>query len=63
MEVPAPSSLSTDAAPPWAAATRATGSGLGLAYVARVAAAHGGAASVDSDEGAGTSIELTIQRA
>ena len=43
--------------------TRATGSGLGLAYVARVAAAHGGAASVDSDEGAGTSIELTIPRA
>lgn len=40
--------------------TKATGSGLGLAYVARVAAAHGGRATVESAEGAGTRIEMTI---
>lgn len=40
--------------------TKASGSGLGLAYVARVAAAHGGTASIDSAEGRGTRIEMRI---
>lgn len=43
--------------------TKATGSGLGLAYVARVARAHGGRARIESEEGKGTSVELALPRA
>ncbi|AKF05030.1 Flagellar sensor histidine kinase FleS [Sandaracinus amylolyticus] len=42
--------------------TKATGSGLGLAYVARVAQAHGGRARIESEEGIGTSVELALPR-
>lgn len=40
--------------------TKATGSGLGLALVARVARAHGGRASIQSAPGRGTRVELTL---
>lgn len=43
--------------------TRASGSGLGLAYVARVARAHHGRARIESEEGRGTAIEIAIPRA
>ena len=42
--------------------TKAAGSGLGLAYVARVARAHGGRAHIESEEGRGTSVELALPR-
>lgn len=40
--------------------TKPTGSGLGLALVARVARAHGGRATIDSVAGRGTTIELVL---
>jgi two-component system sensor histidine kinase HydH len=40
--------------------TKTTGSGLGLAYVARVATAHGGRAAVESRQGQGTRVELRL---
>ena len=40
--------------------TKATGSGLGLAFVRQVARAHGGDAALDSREGAGTTISLVL---
>ncbi len=40
--------------------TKATGSGLGLAFVARVAEAHGGRARIESAEGRGTTVELRL---
>lgn len=40
--------------------TKASGSGLGLAYVARVAQAHGGTVRVDSEEGRGAKVEIAI---
>ncbi len=40
--------------------TKAAGSGLGLALVARVARAHGGRVKLDSDPGHGTSVEMTL---
>ena len=40
--------------------TKATGSGLGLALVDRVARAHGGRASIVSTRGRGTRVELTL---
>jgi signal transduction histidine kinase len=40
--------------------TKASGSGLGLALVARVARAHGGRVKLDSDPGRGTSVEMTL---
>lgn len=40
--------------------TKATGSGLGLAFVRRVAEAHGGRASLESVEGEGTRVTLTL---
>lgn len=43
--------------------TKASGSGLGLAYVARVAAVHGGSATIESEEGKGTAIEMRLPRA
>ncbi len=40
--------------------TKATGSGLGLAFVRQVARAHGGDAALTSREGAGTTVSLTL---
>ncbi len=40
--------------------TKASGSGLGLALVSRVARAHGGRASLDSRPGGGTRVEMTL---
>jgi two-component system, NtrC family, sensor histidine kinase HydH len=40
--------------------TKATGSGLGLAFVRQVARAHGGDAALTSREGAGTTLSLTL---
>jgi signal transduction histidine kinase len=40
--------------------TKANGSGLGLAYVARVAEAHGGRARITSDATRGTSVEIVL---
>jgi signal transduction histidine kinase len=42
--------------------TKARGSGLGLAYVARVAQAHGGRARIESAEGRGTVVEIALPR-
>ncbi|MBN8229113.1 two-component sensor histidine kinase [Corallococcus macrosporus] len=43
--------------------TKATGSGLGLAFVRRVAEAHGGTASLTSGEGRGTILRLRLPAA
>ena len=43
--------------------TKATGTGLGLAFVARVAEAHGGRARITSQQGKGTTIELELELA
>ena len=40
--------------------TKATGSGLGLAFVRQVARAHGGDAALTSREGAGTTVSLIL---
>jgi len=40
--------------------TKATGSGLGLAFVRRVADTHGGEVSLSSDQGKGTTVELRL---
>ncbi len=40
--------------------TKASGSGLGLAFVGRVAAAHGGHASIDGDVDRGTRIRMEL---
>ncbi|HEY3452003.1 MAG TPA: ATP-binding protein [Myxococcales bacterium] len=40
--------------------TKTTGSGLGLAFVRRVAEAHGGQASLSSVEGKGTTVRLRV---
>ena len=40
--------------------TKASGSGLGLSFVKRVAQAHGGEASIESHEGQGTTVVLTF---
>jgi two-component system, NtrC family, sensor histidine kinase HydH len=40
--------------------TKATGSGLGLAFVRQVARAHGGEARLTSREGSGTLVELSL---
>lgn len=40
--------------------TKATGSGLGLAFVRQVARAHGGDARITSTEGAGTTVEISL---
>lgn len=40
--------------------TKASGSGLGLALVARVARAHGGRVRLESDPGKGTSVEMLL---
>jgi len=40
--------------------TKATGSGLGLAFVRRVAEAHGGDVSLISKEGAGTTVRMFL---
>ena len=42
--------------------TKATGSGLGLAFVARVAHAHGGRAEISGEAGKGTVVELSFPR-
>jgi two-component system sensor histidine kinase HydH len=43
--------------------TKATGSGLGLAFVRRVVIAHGGNASLESRPGEGTAVELRLPAA
>jgi signal transduction histidine kinase len=40
--------------------TKATGSGMGLAFVRRVAEAHGGDVSLLSKEGAGTTVKMFL---
>jgi signal transduction histidine kinase len=40
--------------------TKPTGSGLGLAFVRRVAEAHGGDVTLASKEGAGTTLQLRL---
>jgi two-component system sensor histidine kinase HydH len=40
--------------------TKATGSGLGLAFVSRVAHAHDGRARIESTPGRGTHVELLL---
>jgi signal transduction histidine kinase len=40
--------------------TKATGSGLGLAFVGRVAEAHGGRARIDGEKGVGTTVAIEI---
>jgi len=40
--------------------TKATGTGLGLAFVGRVAEAHGGITRIESDLGRGTKVEMEI---
>jgi signal transduction histidine kinase len=40
--------------------TRATGTGLGLSYAVRVAEAHGGELTIDSEEGAGTVVRILL---
>ncbi len=40
--------------------TKATGSGLGLAFVSRVAEAHGGNARIEGEKGIGTTVELSV---
>ena len=40
--------------------TKATGSGLGLAFVARVAEAHGGRVSIESASGDGTTVTMHL---
>jgi signal transduction histidine kinase len=40
--------------------TKATGSGLGLAFVQQVARAHGGHVRLHSQEGAGTLLEVVL---
>jgi two-component system, NtrC family, sensor histidine kinase HydH len=43
--------------------TKATGSGLGLAFVRRVIDAHGGRVTISSDEGRGTTVRLHLPAA
>jgi signal transduction histidine kinase len=43
--------------------TKPTGSGLGLAYAARVLEAHGGELAIASQEGKGTTVTLTVPTA
>lgn len=40
--------------------TKSTGTGLGLAFVGRVAEAHGGRARIESEPGRGTTIEMVL---
>ena len=40
--------------------TKASGSGLGLSFVQRVAQAHGGEATIESQEGRGSTVVLTF---